>query len=103
PPRTVAVWRVLDRAPADLGRALACMRGQARCSLATPDGPLSYTGPEASRRTLPIILRHSRAVVDGTTVPKLRFNPLTLHKARDRRRKRTVHGWDWGQADGCAR
>jgi len=39
------------------------MRGQARCILATADRPLSYTGPEASRRTLPIILRHSRAVV----------------------------------------
>ena len=99
----MAIGRVLDSAPEDLGRARAFMRGQARCILATADRPLSYTGPEASRRTLPIILRHSRAVVDGSTVLKLRFNPLTLHKARDRCRKRTVHGWGWGQADGCAR
>src|SRR5205823_13107986 len=68
PPIIVAICRVLDSAPDTLGRALAFMRGQAHCILATPDESLSYTRTEASQRRLPVILRRTNDGAYGQTV-----------------------------------
>lgn len=47
-------------------------------NFATPHVSIPYAGSEVSRRRLPIIFRHGLAMVEGTQMLRLRFNPRTL-------------------------